>query len=70
MSEENKTEKEQATNTQDQVALEMMKFIAVATGYGKGSNPAAGFGGKTGVKTPEEHAEALMDLFKIGRAHV
>ncbi len=50
----------------DEVALEMMKFIAVTTGYGKGSS-AAGFTGKT-TKTPEEYAEALLQLFERCRA--
>jgi hypothetical protein len=46
----------------DEVALEMMKFVAVTTGYGKGGS-SAGFGGK-GSKTPEEYAEALLQLFE------
>jgi hypothetical protein len=46
----------------DEVALEMMKFVAVTTGYGKGGS-AAGFAGK-GSKTPEEYAEALLQLFE------
>ena len=50
-----------ARNT-DEVALEMMKFVAVTTGYGKGGS-AAGFTGK-GSKTPEEYAEALLQLFE------
>jgi hypothetical protein len=50
-----------ARNT-DEVALEMMKFVAVTTGYGKGGS-AAGFAGK-GSRTPEEYAEALLQLFE------
>jgi len=46
----------------DEVALEMMKFIAVTTGYGRGTG-GAGFTGKT-VKTPEEYAESLLQLFE------
>jgi hypothetical protein len=46
----------------DEIALEMMKFIAVTTGYGKGGS-AAGFAGK-GAKTPEEFADALLQLFE------
>jgi len=46
----------------DEVALEMMKFIAVTTGYGKGTG-AAGFTGKA-TKTPEEYADALLQLFE------
>ena len=44
----------------------MMKFIAVTTGYGKGTG-AAGFTGKT-AKTPEEYADALLQLFERCRA--
>ena len=50
----------------DEVALEMMKFIAVTTGYGKGAG-GAGFTGKT-TKTPEEYADALLQLFERCRA--
>ena len=46
----------------------MMKFIAVTTGYGKGGS-AAGFAGK-GSKTPEEYAEALLQLFERCRTAV
>ena len=52
----------------DEVALEMMKFIAVTTGYGKGGS-TAGFTGK-GSKTPEEYAEALLQLFERCRSVV
>lgn len=58
--------KAEAPHTQDEVALEMMKFIAVTTGYGKGAG-AAGFTGKA-TKTPEEYAEALLQLFERCRA--
>ena len=49
--------------TNNEVALEMMKFIAVTTGYGKGALSAAGFSGKQ-TKTSEEYAEALLQLFE------
>ena len=52
----------------DEVALEMMKFIAVTTGYGKGAG-AAGFTGKA-TRTPEEYADALLQLFERCRAVV
>jgi hypothetical protein len=48
--------------TNNEVALEMMKFIAVTTGYGKGATSSAGFSGKPS-KTPEEYADALLQLF-------
>ncbi len=49
--------------SKDEIALDLMKFIAVTTGYGKGvSSP--GFGGKVGSRTPEEYADALLQLFE------
>jgi hypothetical protein len=50
--------------SKDEVALEMMKFIAVTTGYGKSSGGGAGFSGKPSTRTPEEQAEALIELFE------
>ena len=58
-----------AGRSRDEVALELMKFIAVTTGYGKGSTTAAGFSGKPS-KTAEEYAEALIQLFEKCRAVV
>ena len=55
-----------AARTRDEVALELMKFIAVTTGYGKGTG-AAGFTGKT-AKTPEEYTDALLQLFERCRS--
>jgi hypothetical protein len=52
----------------DEVALEMMKFIAVTTGYGKGAS-AAGFAGKAS-KSPEEYADALLQLYERCRTVV
>jgi hypothetical protein len=64
MAEENPTTSSAHTpgRSADEVALEMMKFIAVTTGYGKGAG-GAGFTGKT-TKTPEEYADALLQLFE------
>lgn len=49
--------------SQDEIALELMKFIAVATGFGRSSQSAAGFSGKPTNRSPEEHADALLELF-------
>ncbi|MBI4876568.1 MAG: hypothetical protein HY822_18175 [Acidobacteria bacterium] len=54
--------------TKDEIALELMKFVAVTTGYGKGA-PAAGFGGKSS-RSAEDYAEALLELFERCRAVV
>lgn len=56
---ESQTPKKESRN---EVALELMKFIAVTTGYGRGSG-TAGFQGKQ-ARTPEEYAESLLGLFQ------
>lgn len=57
-------------NDTDQVALELMKFITVTTGYGK-ATANAGFTGKAGAsRTPEEQAESLLELFQRCRKAV
>lgn len=61
--------KDAATRSRDEVALELMKFIAVTTGYGKGSTAAAGFSGKP-TKSAEEYADALIQLFEKCRSVV
>lgn len=46
----------------DEVALELMKFIAVTTGYGKGTG-GPGFSGKA-ARSSEEYADSLLQLFE------
>jgi hypothetical protein len=50
--------------TKDELALELMKFIAVTTGYGRSATAGAGFSGKPAGRSSEEHAEALFQLFQ------
>jgi hypothetical protein len=52
-----------AGRSKDEVALEMMKFIAVTTGYGKSAG-SAGFSGKPVARSPEEQADALLELYE------
>ena len=52
-----------AVRSQDEVALELMRFITLQTGYGKSPQSSAGFSGKPGTRSAEEHAEALLELF-------
>ena len=49
--------------SKDDVALDLMKFIAVSAGFGKSAQPSAGFSAKAGTRTPEELAEDLLNLF-------
>jgi hypothetical protein len=64
---ETPSENQRPTNP-DEVALELMKFIAVTTGYGKGMS-SAGFGGK-GPRSAEEYTDSLLDLFERCRSAV
>lgn len=64
-------DKETPTRTpagKDEVALELMRFIAVTTGIGK-TSVGPGFAGKT-TKTPEEQVDALIQLYERCRATV
>jgi len=53
----------------DDIALDLMRFIAVTTGYGKGGGTATGFTGKP-ARTPEEYADALLQLFERCRGMI
>ena len=46
----------------EEIALDMMKFIAATTGYGKTGLPGAGFQGGT-VHKPEDYANHLLELY-------
>ena len=49
--------------SKDDVALDLMKFIAVNSGFGKSGQPSAGFSAKAGTRTPDELADDLLNLF-------
>ena len=47
----------------EEIALEMMKFIALTTGYGKA--PAGGAGFQSGAANrPEDYAKHLLELYE------
>ena len=54
--------------SKEEVALELLRFVASTTGYGKASS-GAGFAGKA-PKTPEEQVDALLHLYERCRAIV
>jgi len=62
MAEANGTPPPWAVRGKEETALELMKFVALTTGYGKGT-PAAGYTGKP-TRTPEEYADALLELYQ------
>ncbi len=45
----------------EDIALDMMKFIAITTGYGRVGSGAGFQGG--GVTKPDEYAEHLLQLY-------
>ena len=47
----------------EDIALDMMKFIAMTTGYGRGAGTAAGFQGAMTDKKAEEYAGHLLELY-------
>lgn len=65
---EQSSERESPRVSPDEVALELMKFIAVTTGYGKGTT-TTGFGSR-GPRTSEEYADSLIELFERCRSVV
>jgi hypothetical protein len=63
---EDETARPTPQRSKDEIALELMKFVAVTTGFGKGA-AAAGYTGKPS-RTAEEYAEALLELYRRCRA--
>jgi len=47
----------------EDIALDMMKFIAMTTGYGKTGSSSAGFQGATTPSKPEDYADHLLQLY-------
>jgi hypothetical protein len=47
----------------EDIALDMMKFIALTTGYGKTAGGGAGFGTAGAASKPEEYAQHLLELY-------
>ncbi len=48
----------------EDIALDMMKFIAATTGYGKAGTPGgAGFTGAASPSKPEDYAKHLLELY-------
>jgi hypothetical protein len=45
------------------IALDMMKFVAMTTGYGRTSGAGVGFQGGGAAAKPEEYAAHLLELY-------
>jgi hypothetical protein len=51
-----------AARRNEDIALDLMKFVALTTGYGKTATPSAGFQGGAVVKV-EDYANQLLELY-------
>jgi hypothetical protein len=47
----------------EDIALDLMKFIAMTTGYGRTTGSGAGFQGTVAAAKPEEYAGHLLELY-------
>jgi len=47
----------------EDIALDLMKFVAMTTGYGRTSSSGVGFQGSGAVSKPEDYANHLLELY-------
>lgn len=47
----------------EDIALDLMKFVAMTTGYGRTSASGVGFQGTGAAAKPEEYANHLLELY-------
>ncbi len=47
----------------EDIALDLMKFIAMTTGYGRTTGAGVGFQGGGAASKPEEYAGHLLELY-------
>ncbi|HMJ22099.1 MAG TPA: hypothetical protein VK513_09325 [Terriglobales bacterium] len=47
----------------EDIALDLMKFVAMTTGYGRTSSSGVGFQGTGAAAKPEEYAAHLLELY-------
>lgn len=46
----------------EDIALDLLKFVASTTGVGRAATPSTGFAGSSAAK-PEEHVTQLLELY-------
>jgi hypothetical protein len=52
-----------AARRNEDIALDLMKFIAMTTGYGRTTSSGVGFQGSGSAAKPEEYAGHLLELY-------
>jgi hypothetical protein len=51
------------TRRNEDIALDLMRFVAMTTGYGRTSSSGVGFQGSGAAAKPEEYAAHLLELY-------
>jgi hypothetical protein len=52
-----------AARRNEDIALDLMKFVAMTTGYGRTTSTGVGFQGTGSTAKPEDYAERLLELY-------
>jgi hypothetical protein len=52
-----------ASRRNEDIALDLMKFIAMTTGYGRTASAGVGFQGSGSAAKPEDYADHLLELY-------
>jgi len=52
-----------AARRNEDIALDLMKFVAMTTGYGRTTSTGVGFTGSGSAAKPEDYAEKLLELY-------
>ena len=52
-----------ASRRNEDIALDLMKFIAMTTGYGRTASTGVGFQGTGSAAKPEDYATHLLELY-------
>ena len=47
----------------EDIALDLMKFVAMTTGYGRTTSSGVGFQGTGSASKPDEYAAQLLELY-------
>jgi hypothetical protein len=52
-----------AARRNEDIALDLMKFVAMTTGYGRTTSSGVGFQGTGSAAKPEDYADKLLELY-------
>lgn len=54
----------------EDIALDLMRFVAMTTGYGRTTSSGVGFQGTGSASKPDEYATQLLELYAKCKAAV